>query len=65
MSTLRYCGITVMFGIFLQTNKHQNLTRLDVVIAACHSHNRMEQCNRYRELWVKGNHEGEKEADNL
>ena len=28
MSTIELYGITAMFGIFLETNKHQNLTRL-------------------------------------
>ena len=26
--TTHHCGITALFGIFLETNKHQNLTRL-------------------------------------
>ena len=28
MSTTELCSITALFGIFLETNKHQNLTRL-------------------------------------
>ena len=28
MSTIKLCGIKAFFGIFLETNKHQNLTRL-------------------------------------
>ena len=28
MSTIDLCGITVLFNVFLSTNKHQNLTRL-------------------------------------
>ena len=28
MRTIQYCGVTALFGIFLETNKHQNLTRL-------------------------------------
>ena len=28
MSTIQLCGITALFGIFLETNKHQNLMRL-------------------------------------
>ena len=32
MSTVKLCGITASFGIFLETNKHQNLTRLRVAV---------------------------------
>ena len=28
MSAIELCGITALFGIFLETNKHQNLSRL-------------------------------------
>ena len=28
MSTIELCGITALFGVFLETNKPQNLTRL-------------------------------------
>ena len=28
MSTIKLCGLTGLLGIFLETNKHQNLTRL-------------------------------------
>ena len=28
ISTIKLCGVTALFGIFLQTNKHQNLLRL-------------------------------------
>ena len=28
MSTIELSGITALFGVFLETNKHQNLTRL-------------------------------------
>ena len=27
MSTVKFCGITALLGVFLKTNKHQNLTR--------------------------------------
>ena len=28
MSTINLCGIRALFGIFFETNKHQNLARL-------------------------------------
>ena len=36
MSMIELCGITALFGIFLETNKHQNLTRLRCPIMGCH-----------------------------
>ena len=28
MSAIELCDLTALFGVFLETNKHQNLTRL-------------------------------------
>ena len=28
MSTVKLCGVTALFGVFLETNKHQNLASL-------------------------------------
>ena len=32
MSMTEPCGITALFGIFLETDKHQNLTRLSKLV---------------------------------
>ena len=50
MSTVDLCGVTALFGIFLESNKHQNLMRLNHLVTNKHHNLRRHRDLIYNEI---------------